>query len=286
MKTYYHLDNNYLNKPLYYGDISLFQIGRAFLTEDGCADEHLHLDWFELTIATDGRGIIGTGDKEVGISRGDIFISFPADLHSVRSDAERPLKYDFITFSTSNDEYRAALDAIRTRFIEPDSRVFSDDRIKNAVSLLISEISNKASLHHEDLVYSLLKEIIIYIERDFNERKSASPYLNTDSRDILCYQIMSYIDTHVFSLVHLSELEGVMNYNYSYLSNLFKNTTGMTLTDYYTNARMRAAKLLISEGKLKVAEIAELLNYSSIYAFSRAYKRKYGISPTSRSGEN
>ena len=33
------------------------------------------------------------------------------------------------------------------------------------------------------------------------------------------------------------------------------------------------------EGCLSVTNIAELLNYSSIYAFSKAFKEKYGVSP-------
>lgn len=40
-----------------------------------------------------------------------------------------------------------------------------------------------------------------------------------------------------------------------------------------------AARLLLNEGKLNITKIAELLNYSSIYSFSKAFKEKYGVSP-------
>ena len=36
----------------------------------------------------------------------------------------------------------------------------------------------------------------------------------------------------------------------------------------------------IGEGKLKIGEIAELLQYSSIYTFSRAFREQFGVSPT------
>ena len=280
MRTYYHLDHNYIKEPLTYGDISLYQVGRAFLTEDGATDEHLQLDLYELTIVTDGKGIIGTGGEEVPVSAGDIFLSLPADIHSISSDRERPLKYDFISFSISVEPYKSKLDSLHLGFMNPHERVFNDDKIKNTVSLIIRELADRDSEYHSDIVKSLIMQVIIYTLRSFEKKRASSPYLNTDSRDILCYQLMSYIDTHVFSLVHLSELGKIMNYNYSYLSDLFKSTTGATLSDYYRNARLRAAKLLIAEGKLKVSEIAELLNYSSIYVFSRAYKKKYGVSPT------
>ena len=67
---------------------------------------------------------------------------------------------------------------------------------------------------------------------------------------------------------------------YDYLSSLFKKTTGRTLLDYYQSSRLRVARSLVKENNLKINEIAELLNYSSVYAFSKAYKNKYGICPT------
>ena len=55
--------------------------------------------------------------------------------------------------------------------------------------------------------------------------------------------------------------------------------TDSTLADYYRNRRLEAARLLIAQGDLSITHIADLLNYSSIYTFSRAFKDKYGVSP-------
>ena len=70
------------------------------------------------------------------------------------------------------------------------------------------------------------------------------------------------------------------NYNYSYLSSLFRSTTGRTLSDYYKTARLKAARTLVRENKLTVSKIAEMLNYSSVYVLSRAYKAEFGVPPT------
>ena len=77
----------------------------------------------------------------------------------------------------------------------------------------------------------------------------------------------------------LSELSEVTSYSYVYLSHLFTKVTSGKLSDYYRNRRIEAAKLLLNEGKLQVGEIAELLNFSNIYHFSRAFKDHCGISP-------
>ena len=54
----------------------------------------------------------------------------------------------------------------------------------------------------------------------------------------------------------------------------------VSFSDYYQTRRLDMAKLLILEKKLKINQIAETLNYSSLYSFSKAFKSKYGGSPS------
>ena len=96
---------------------------------------------------------------------------------------------------------------------------------------------------------------------------------------MLCFYLMHYIDTHILTMQNLTELSDVFHYNYSYLSKLFKTVTGRTLTDYYTASRLKKAEILLKAENRKIGEIAELLGYSSIYAFSKAFKSRYGVSP-------
>ena len=127
---------------------------------------------------------------------------------------------------------------------------------------------------------NLINLIIIYTLQAFTIGKFEDNRLDATSKeDILCYKIMNYIDTHIFDIKSLSEISNYFNYNYSYLTNLFKKNTGVTIIDYYNNKRFEIARLLINEGKLNLSEISLKLNYSSLYTFSRAYKQKYGVPP-------
>ena len=62
---------------------------------------------------------------------------------------------------------------------------------------------------------------------------------------------------------------------------MFKKTTGSTLRDYFLNRKLETADVLVKEGKLKIHEIADKLHYSSADAFTKAYKKKFGVSPRS-----
>lgn len=281
MENYYHLNKAYIQNPMPLGDISLVQIGRLFCKENTVIDKHVHLNWFELTIVTDGEGIIRTNGKEFLVKSGDIHLSFPADLHEIVSSSHNPLKYDFFSFSTTNSYFKTELETLMNEFTDLQARVFADERIKTLVSNGIAEFCEEDGEYSKELLSGIFTQIIVYLIRDFKEKEKPIKQTTVNQVDALCYQAMHYIDTHVFTLKSLPDLTETFNYNYSYLSSLFKKTTGRTLLDYYQSAKLKKAKSLLLENRLTVSEISELLNYSSVYAFSKAFKRKYAVPPTS-----
>ena len=141
----------------------------------------------------------------------------------------------------------------------------------------ISEVILNDKFSTDMLEYSL-NQILRYIIRDFLPGDKTAR-LNINSSQELCYQMMNYINTHIYVISGLKELSEYFGYNYGYLSGVFHKTTGQTLMEYYTVCRLKSATVLIKENALNFAEIAELLNYSSVYAFSRAFKNHFGISP-------
>ena len=90
---------------------------------------------------------------------------------------------------------------------------------------------------------------------------------------------MGYINTHIYSITSLQEISKELRYDYTYLSKLFTRTTSQTISDYYHFQRLETACMLIRENKLNFTQISEKLNYSSLYAFSKAFKKQYAVSP-------
>lgn len=276
----YHLDKSFLDSPRNYGDISLVQIGRMHCSEHTVINEHLHRNWFELTIITDGKGRVKTNHKSVSVCRGQIYLSFPGDLHGIESDSDLPLKFDFFSFEAKDEMIKDELEAIMQNCIDAESRIISDDRINYLVSNAIAEISG--SERFSDIILeTIFKQVVFYLIRGFRSVSSVSyTGTNVGRADELCYRIMNYIDTHIYTIKGLGELSDTLNYNYSYLSDLFHEITGDTLKDYYRRCRLERAKILLLEKNLRVGEIAELMGYSSIYTFSRAFKAEYGVCPS------
>ncbi len=275
----YHLSKNFFSSPRAFGSVKLVQIGRLYCRSDTAIGEHAHIHWFELTVVNAGKGTVYTDGVGVPVGRGDIYLSFPWDHHAIRSDASEPLKFDFFAFATDDEALLADLLRITESHIAADRRVFRDETVASLVSSVIAELDSGA-LHAEALLCSLLSAAVIRVIRAFLcERESEAPRAAAESADALCYRLMHYIDTHIYSMDSLAELSEYTGYNYSYLSALYKATTGESLSSYYRTRRLETARLHIAENLLSVTRIAELLRYSSIYTFSRAFKDAYGVSP-------
>lgn len=274
----YHL-NHLFSPPCLIDDILLKQLGRMFCSQDSSIEKHVHLNWYELTIARGGKGTLYTNGVNIPIKQGDIFLSFPTDIHAIYPDKDDPLAFDFIAVYPLNHDDAKILETIQTVYYQPQTRLFSDETISSLVSNVISEFDKDSKPVSKPIASHLLHLILLYLQRDFTSAAAHSP-VTPKQNELFCYSLMNYIDTHIFTMKNLTELGTAFNYDYLYISKLFKRTTGQTLRNYYQNSRLKRAKLLIKDKTMKIGEIAEMLNYSSIYAFSKAYKNQFGYSPT------
>ena len=274
----FHINEYYGTNPLRIGSVELIQVGRLFCNPDTVIERHAHLGWYELTIVTGGAGIVEANGVGVPVTQGDIFISLPYDTHAIYSDAAKPLKYDFFSFYPCNDEKRTVLKSLSAAIYPANKRIVNNEKIGYLVATVTEEINSTASDRIE-IIESTISQIIIYLIRSMNGI-SAHHIQHVSDRDMLCFKIMNYIDTHVGLIDNLNDLSNVMNYNYSYLSAIFRSQTGSTISEYYQRKRLGAARQLLIEGKLSINKIAEIFGYSSIYAFSKAFKKKYGIAPS------
>lgn len=274
----YHFNKCYIDAPIRFGKIKLFQIGRLYCSENAKIPTHAHKGAYEITVVTEGKGKVYANGVGIDVERGDIFLSFPFDFHAIDSDSTQPLKYDFFAFTVDDTRMLSELKRIEESFMPAESRLIRDEKIGYLVRNAISEF-DKSDVYFDEVLENVFVQIVIYIIRCFGNSDRYGMGSAATNSEVLCYQIMNYIDTHVYELKDLSVLSAVTNYNYSYLSSMFCKVTGETLSEYFRNRRLETARFLIEENKKSITDISEMINYSSIYTFSRAFKEKYGISP-------
>ena len=75
-------------------------------------------------------------------------------------------------------------------------------------------------------------------------------------------------------------LSGKLDYDYTYLANIFSEVTGITIEHYIIAHKIERAKELLLYDELNLSEISYKLNYSSVAHLSNQFKKVTGLTPT------
>ncbi len=153
----------------------------------------------------------------------------------------------------------------------------------------------KSELKKLDLHYSYVDlgeaEILEDLTEELHEQLSAALKKNglelmDDKKSIL----VEKIKTTIIELIHYTDdqikvnlsdyLSEKLNYNYTYLSNLFTETKGTTIEKFYLSHRIEKAKELLVYDELNLSEIAFKLHYSSVAHLSNQFKKMTGLTPS------
>jgi len=71
-----------------------------------------------------------------------------------------------------------------------------------------------------------------------------------------------------------------LNYDYTYLSNIFSEVNGITLQQFIIIHKIEKVKELLLYDELNLSEISYKLNYSSVSHLSKQFKKVTGLSPS------
>lgn len=103
-------------------------------------------------------------------------------------------------------------------------------------------------------------------------------------------QIIERMKTAIIELVHHHQgdkglnlstyLAQLLHRDYSALSKLFSEVTGLTIERYFIMQRIERVKELIRYDELTLTEIAYQMNYSSVAHLSSQFRRVTGMTPT------
>ena len=166
--------------------------------------------------------------------------------------------------------------------------------IKNMVSIRCKLIV-KSELEKLGLEYTTvdLGEVAINDHLSSSQTKQLDAALRKwglelmeDKRAILIEQIKNVI----IETIHYSDealrinfsdhLSEQLQHDYTYLSNLFSETTGTTIEHFIIKHKIERAKELMVYEDLPLTEIAYKLHYSTVAHLSSQFKKITGLTPT------
>ena len=89
-----------------------------------------------------------------------------------------------------------------------------------------------------------------------------------------------HIHQHLDEPLPLGSVARIAGLSESHFCRLFKDATGLTLTDYVNRCRVEWAKKELLKPEMRISEIAFQVGYQSLSQFNRSFVRIVGVSPT------
>lgn len=155
--------------------------------------------------------------------------------------------------------------------------------------MTVSEILERLDIPFDEV---LLGEVILkkplevdkfeILEKEF-EKVGFEIIMDRDQR--LVNSIKSTIIEEVYS-AKLSKtklstlLASKLNFDYSHITHQFSESEGQSIQKYYNAVRIERAKELLDYDELGIAEIADLLGYSTPAYLSTSFKNATGLTPS------
>ncbi|MDR1398703.1 MAG: AraC family transcriptional regulator [Treponema sp.] len=89
-----------------------------------------------------------------------------------------------------------------------------------------------------------------------------------------------YITQHFTERLTVEKLAELVNLNAAYFGALFKRETGVSVSRYVANTRVRNAENMLRSGAYRVAEVADLCGYNDMFHFYKQFKAIIGVPPS------
>lgn len=127
----------------------------------------------------------------------------------------------------------------------------------------------------EDLTFHLCEEIALKLCSLCSTKSEKSNLIDT---------IVEYIRNNFKDpSLCLNKISDEFNISESYFSHMFKETMNINFSVYLEDMRLNEAARLIHESNSNLAEIALEVGYNNQTSFRRAFKKKFGVTPSAMS---
>ncbi len=232
---------------------------------------HLHRE-LELICLLEGDVIAYADSVRYELHAGDIFLTFPNQIHSY----EKVTEETHVGFTFKPDLLPELMETFTIG--TPTSPVITgaanDPRIRALIDALTDTITREDFSHVSELrrgyLLALCAELIPMM------KISKLPLGDSESlRTIVSFCTQNYAEN-----LSLSLLEEKLHLNKFYISHLFSGRLGLGFNDYINSLRVSEACRYLLNSSLSITEIGSLVGFNTPRTFNRAFIKQLGLSPS------
>ena len=241
---------------------------------------HFH-NAYEIYYLQDGSRGYDFKDKSFNVKKGDLILIKEGVKHQTFVRDKSYFNRFLVKFKADSLGQFGGKEADLLSNFKKDYyhlRLEINDRmmIENILTRMEME-SKKNDFGRKIYLKLLISELLILINRYLKSKN------NQGSRDhyhLKIMEIMKFIEDNFSQNFSLNQLAAKFSYSSSYLSTLFKEKTGYTVTEYINSVRIKEAQNLLLKNKYNVSQVAEKVGYNNLIHFGRNFKDRTGLSPS------
>lgn len=223
-----------------------------------------------LVLMTEGEISYNVDGEIFVMAKGDILFIPEGALRSAENKRKEPHNMYAAHFRYDGDgEGLPILYAPRS----VKTKLLNFNYMKHRFSLL-TQYWLRRSPYSAILCHSTMLEMLAALNEESDSQSNPGK-----SRGIVM-QLQHYILTRYREPITVADLAAHVDLTPNYTSSLFKQATGMTLTDYIQQIRISAACDLLTNSQMNIAEISEFLGFCEPSYFNKVFRKVRGISPS------
>ena len=229
-------------------------------------------DFWLLHFVISGKGTLINQNGKHSVSENEIFVIRPLEKVTYTADADQPWQYIWIGFSSARPvpPILEKSDVIYTPYLKDlFERAYTDEHFENADTYGA----------YEHFLCGIIWEIFgLLIQNSKKDTTTANNYI----KPAMTIMELYYFDTKLT----VTEIASRLRISQEHFSRIFKEETGISPKKYLNDIRMKKAVEFLTQSDDTVTCIAAKVGFSDVFAFSRAFSRYYGRSPTEYASKN
>ena len=217
--------------------------------------------------------------RRYNIEAGQGFLISPGQINTYCADQAHPWKYvwlEFVGLRAADYLHEAGLSAA-----QPIYRPNDADRARQLQErmLYIADHSMESTL-------CLIGHLCLFLDALILSSSTRRASHETQLRDFYVQEAISYMELNYQRELTIQEIAASCRLNRSYFSKLFKETKGCSPQEFLIRLRLTKATDLLRSTAMPVHDISVACGYPNQLNFSKAFKRKYGVSPRTWRSQN
>lgn len=223
----------------------------------------------------EGKGLLTMGGKEHELATGSLFAYGPGIAHRIRNLAPSKMRKYYLDLAGTEAAATLAHLGLLDQHPISVSQPYELVELWNMIDREARDVGDRSQQICESLARVLLQKI--------GQRKLLSNRRDFTAAFHTFETVRKLMEDRFLEFKTVEDVATEMGISSIYLSRLFKRFAGSGAYRFLLRLRMNHAAELLLERGLKVRAVAERLHYADAFQFSRAFKRVYGVPPSSLS---